>query len=130
MAEREIQNEIRLAISREGLGTTFRNNSGQAWVGQLVSRNGRDIILRDARALHAGLCSGSSDLIGWTPVIYYPGKPVALFTAIEVKSPRGRLTAEQRNFLDQVHAAGGIGIEARSADEAVGAIKEWIQGRS
>lgn len=39
--------------------------------------------------------------------------------AIEVKSRRGRLTDEQRLFLNQVAAAGGISIVARSVDDVM-----------
>lgn len=65
---------------------------------------------------------GGSDLIGWTPVVVTPdmvGRKVAVFTAIEVKAPRGKPTDAQVNFLHQVALAGGIAGIARSADEAV-----------
>ncbi|MEM7046052.1 MAG: VRR-NUC domain-containing protein [Pseudomonadota bacterium] len=59
-----------------------------------------------------GLCPGSSDLIGWMPVTITPemvGKTVAVFLAVEVKGPRGRLSGAQENFLERVKKAGGIG---------------------
>jgi hypothetical protein len=69
-----------------------------------------DIVLRHARPLHAGLCVGSSDLIGWTPVIITPemvGHQVAIFTAIEVKTGVLQATKEQFNFVIAVNKSGG-----------------------
>lgn len=86
----------------------FRNN-----VGRLQARDGRYVTY--------GLCPGSSDLIGWTPVTIthsMVGHTVPLFTAIEVKSPLGRLTSEQSRFLETVRRAGGIGAVVRSEAEA------------
>ena len=58
-----------------------------------------------------GLAPGSSDLIGWTRD--------GVFLAIEVKTPRGRLTAAQAAFLSAVAASGGRAGCARSEDEAL-----------
>ena len=46
------------------------------------------------------------------------GQQVAVFTSIEVKAASGRLRPEQRQWLDAVQAAGGIGGVARSVDDA------------
>lgn len=85
----------------------FRNN-----VGALEDKTGR--------VVRYGLCKGSSDLIGWRTVEVTPdmvGKPVAVFVALEVKD-RGRLTAEQAQFLAVVQSAGGIAAEVRSVEDA------------
>lgn len=66
---------------------------------------------------------GGSDLIGWTPVTITPdmvGRTVAVFTAVEVKTPKGKPTEAQINFLHQVKQSGGIAGIARSADDALG----------
>lgn len=127
MAEHKIQNEIRLALSQAG-ATMFRNNTAMAWVGSKIDRfPGGKILLHDARPLHAGLCEGSSDLIGWTPVEITPdmvGKTLAVFTAVEVKSPTGRPTGPQKNFIDQIQKAGGAAGVARSAEDAREIIEE------
>lgn len=120
MTEAELQREIMKAVTAAG-GRVFRNNTGQGWVGEQTTRGpiegpifgGRIITLRHPRPLHAGLCVGSSDLIGW-----YRGR----FLAIEVKSRRGIVTEEQRNFLDEVNGNGGIGIIARSVDDVLDAL--------
>ena len=69
-------NTLRGILLHCGRGATrlFRNNVAGAWVGQsrrfsraetVVVQPG-DVLIRNARPLHAGLCEGSSDLIGWT----------------------------------------------------------------
>lgn len=101
------------------------------WAGKAVRINATDVLVRDARPLHAGLCEGSSDLIGWKPVLISSamvGQTLAIFTAIEVKSPKGRLTESQRQFIDAINAAGGIAACVRSIDQALGAIRDRDKG--
>ena len=107
MSEQVIQQEIRLAISSP---TTrmFRNN-----VGSLKDENGRRVSF--------GLCAGSSDLIGWLTREITPemvGKKVAVFTAIEIKTAKGRVSKLQQNFINAVRNFGGIAGVARSVDDA------------
>ncbi|HUQ93849.1 MAG TPA: VRR-NUC domain-containing protein [Bryobacteraceae bacterium] len=85
------------------------------WVGIIESRQGDRITLRDARPFHAGLCTGSSDLIGWTPVTVTPemvGRKVAVFTAVEVKGEKGKIRPEQARFNAAVNEAGGVALFA------------------
>ncbi len=63
---------------------------------------------------------GSSDLIGCA----MRGE-VAVFLAVEVKSPTGRATPQQTQFLEAVRQAGGIGILARSVDEFLNQLMLW-----
>ena len=127
MSEHRIQNEIRLAIS--GKATLFRNNVAQAWVGEVYRPNSiqtvtvspADVVIRNARILHAGLCEGSSDLIGWRSLTITPemvGQTVAVFASLEVKSKTGRATAGQKNFCARVTEAGGFAGIVKSPDEA------------
>lgn len=112
-SEAAIQQQIRLALSSAG-AVSFRNNVGS----YMDPKTGRPI--------RYGLCVGSSDLIGWTPVTITPdmvGKTVAVFTACEVKAPGGRATPQQMNFIDQVIRAGGYAGVARSPAEAVALIR-------
>ena len=80
--------------------------------------------LRDAngRPVQFGLAKGSADLIGWTTRTITPdmvGQRVAVFTSIEVKTATGRVSTEQRQWLEAVQAAGGIAGVARSVDDAL-----------
>jgi hypothetical protein len=109
MSEQQIQQHIRLALSR-GPVRLYRNNTGT-----LKDANGRPVSF--------GLCKGSADLIGWTTRTITPdmvGQQVAVFTSIEVKAATGRLRPEQRQWLDAVQAAGGIAGVARSVEDAQG----------
>ena len=107
-SEQSIQQHIRLTCST-GATRLFRNNTGT-----LRDQHGRPVSF--------GLCKGSADLIGWRTVTVTPemvGQQVAVFTSIEVKAASGRLRPEQRQWLDAVQAAGGIGGVARSVADAV-----------
>ena len=80
-----------------------------------------DIVIRKPRPLRAGLCNGSSDLIGWRTITIdesMVGSQVAIFAAVEVKGPRGRASDLQKNFLARVAEAGGIAGIARSPEDA------------
>ena len=120
LSESQIQNRILLECGR-GDTRLFRQNVGQGWVGRLVRRQAGTVEIAAARPLHAGLCEGSSDLIGWRTVEVTPemvGQRLAVFTAIEVKSATGRPTPEQLKFLEAVREAGGVACVARSVEDA------------
>ncbi len=107
MSEQELQQRIRLELGR-GPVRLWRNN-----VGALRDERGRLVTY--------GLCKGSSDLIGLRQLLITPehvGRCVAVFTAIEVKTPAGRVSEEQRRFLQQVEQLGGLAGVARSLQEA------------
>lgn len=129
MFETNLQKLIMLGVSKVGTTTIFRNNVGMGWIGKSkrisqptnVKLMPGDILIQNGRPLHAGLCEGSSDLIGWTERTVTPemvGKKVAIFTAVEVKTDAGRVTAQQLNFISRVRQAGGIAGIARSPEEA------------
>lgn len=112
MSESSLMRSIQLCLSSLGV-RVLRNN-----VGMLEDKQGTKV--------RYGLCVGSSDLIGWYPVTITPemvGKKIAIFTAVEVKTPTGRLTKEQVNFLDAIKSAGGIAFVSRSVEEAERFIK-------
>ena len=119
-SERDTQNRILLSCS-VGDARLFRQNVGQGWAGRLVSTDRGRVTLQNARPLIAGLCVGSSDLIGWRTVTITPdmvGQRLAVFAAIEVKSATGQPTVEQVAFLGAVDQAGGIACVARSVEDA------------
>ena len=126
MKESNLMRLIMIAAGKLRNVRLFRNNTGQAWQGSkkiFEERNGRRIlILYDPRPIDAGLCEGSSDLIGWTTVTVTPemvGQKVAIFTALEVKNEiKSVASAKQINFLTVIRENGGLAGLARSTDEA------------
>lgn len=127
MLERQIQNLIRLEISRLG-AVAFRNNVGLGWVGQVIQRTRDWVKIKYPRPLHAGLCEGSSDLIGFRSIVITPedvGKTVAIFMAVEVKKPGGRRSPKQIDFLEKVSQSGGIAIVAIEPQDIAKGFKQW-----
>ena len=107
MSEQQTQQQILLELTR-GPVRLWRNNTGM-----LLDRQGRPVKF--------GLCKGSSDLIGLRSVTIGPehvGQTLAVFVAVEVKSAKGRTTAEQGAFIEQVTAMGGLAGVARTVGEA------------
>ena len=107
MSEQELQQRIRLQLGSSPV-RLWRNN-----VGALRDERGRLVTY--------GLCKGSSDLIGLRQVLIGPkhlGQTMAVFSAIEVKAPKGRLREEQRSFLELVERFGGYSGVATSVEEA------------
>jgi hypothetical protein len=105
-----LQQHIRLALGTQPGLRLFRNNTGSL----PDPKTGRPI--------QFGLMRGSADLIGWRTVTITPdmvGQQVAVFTSIEVKTPTGRVTPEQRTWLENVMRAGGIAGIARSVADAL-----------
>ena len=130
MSEANIQREIMLRLSRLGC-RLFRVNVGQAWTGNSITKATKkdqhfvlqpgDIVIRKAHPLKTGVPKGYSDLTGWTPLEITAdliGQKVLVFTAIEVKSPNGKPTAEQLNFVNVVESSGGYAGIARGIPDA------------
>jgi hypothetical protein len=122
MTEKNIQSAIMQAVSEAG-GVLFRNNQGTGVTGQII-KSPDGFYVKHGRVVQFGVCNpGGSDLIGWQSVTVTPdmiGKKIAVFVALEVKTPTGKPTPEQMNFIRQVRAAGGFGGIVRNPDEAVG----------
>ena len=119
MTEQSLRKQVQLACSRLG-ARLFRVNTGQAWAGKPVQR-GNVVVLSDAYPIRMGLCTGGSDLIGWTEMTITPemvGSTLAVFTAVELKTGRLAPTREQTAFLGAVERAGGLSGVARTVDEA------------
>jgi hypothetical protein len=107
MSEGHIQDEIRLALSDEPGLVMWRNNVGVA--------EHRGALVR------YGLAVGSSDLIGCLN---------GRFIALEVKTPTGRASPQQRQWLDLVRRHGGFAAIVRSVEDARGAIARARTGAS
>lgn len=107
--ETPIQNKILKDLGGRQDTRLFRNNRGAARA-------------RDGSLVKYGVAPGGSDLIGWRVLTVTPdmiGDRVAVFVAIEVKGPAGRPSENQRNFIDQVKAAGGLAGVAKSTSDAL-----------
>lgn len=111
MNANDLTHLIQLEATRLG-ARIFRNNVGVGWVGKLANgypKNGA-VLLLNARPLHAGLATGSGDLIGLTN----NGR----FISTEIKR-RDRPSKEQLAWLEMVRRQGGIACIAHSVDEFV-----------
>ncbi len=127
MSEIDFMRVCQVEASKLG-ARLFRNNTAVAWVGnlfrsprpvQVIIQPG-DVLLRRARPLHAGLCVGSSDLIGWQTITIRPehvGTQVAVFIAAENKTTTGVASKEQIQFVSAVNAAGGRAAIVRTIPE-------------
>ena len=113
-----------LALGKKTNVRIFRNNIGKCWIGKskmfsqptMVNVKAGDVLIQSARYFDAGLCVGSSDLIGLKSIEITPvmvGTKVAVFTAVEVKTPTGKVSDDQINFINMVNKMGGYGIICR-----------------
>lgn len=124
--ETKIQRRLMLAMSEAG-ATVFRNETGRFWAGRVAHKDHDQVTLQGAVMVPCGLCVGSSDVVGFTPVTITAnmvGQTLAVFTAVEVKTKTGRATKEQLNFIDKVQKAGGFAGIARNDEEALSIIKK------
>lgn len=97
-AERVLQNQIILALSKSGC-LVWNNDTGAI----------KD--QRTGRYVKYGLCVGSSDIVGICP------DGISLFC--EVKTPTGRASQEQRNFIAACRRNGARAGIARSVEDAI-----------
>lgn len=96
LTEQELQNTIRIALSENGF-INFRVNVGK-------------VKTADGRWFDTGLPKGSSDV--WAVKdgkIYF----------LEIKTPKGKATQEQKNFIQQMKQAGCVAGVVRSSTEAL-----------
>lgn len=99
--EHKIQNEIRLALSDSCI--IFRINVGTGYTA-------------DGRYFNIGVPKGFSDLFG-----FRKSDGRAIF--IEVKTAKGKPSAEQVKFLETMQKSGAIAGICRSAEDALKLIK-------
>lgn len=98
MTEHELQQNIRLALGKHGI--VLRLNVGK-------------VRTDDGRYLTTGLPPGTSDLL-------FVGDGRAVF--IEVKTPKGRVSEQQINFINAVNRIGAPNVTAgiaRSVEDAI-----------
>jgi ribosomal protein S19 len=130
VGESTILADIRQSLGMEPNVRMFRNNVSLAWAGrdatratspQVVRLNTGDVVIRNARPLHAGLAVGSADLIGIERVTITPemvGQTIGRFVSLETKSAIGRASTEQKSWARMVAEFGGLSAVVRSVDEA------------
>ncbi len=102
----------------------FRNNVGKGWQGKSSFLDDGSLLIQQPRRVHFGLCKGSSDLIGFRSMTITQkmvGQRVAVFSALEVKTERGKVSDEQNQFIDTVKGLGGLAGVARTLEDA-----NWI----
>ncbi len=100
--EADVQQAIRLALGLEPGLVLWRNNVGAAFHAETK------------RPVQYGVGGvGGSDLIG-----LLNGR----FIALEIKTPTGRIRAEQLGFIECVRANGGFAAIVRSVEDAKAAI--------
>lgn len=108
-SEHATQNDIRNSLCDVGL--FFRANVGTAWASNDIAKLADGtLILRDPRPFSTGLPAGFSDVFGMVPTVITPdmvGQTVAVFTALECKSSKGRARDAQERFVRAVKLAGG-----------------------
>ena len=142
-SEGNVQRAIWLAMG--SVSRLFRLNTGKGWVSGLgpkgVHRLKDGSIHMEAPrpiALGFGLMSGepvkgACDLPGWTEIMITPdmvGRKVPVFTSIEAKATEGgRVSPDQKNWMNQVQSAGGIAGVARSPEEALQIVADWKAAR-
>lgn len=123
--EHDLQNTIRLHVSKTQLGTLFRANVGQGWTGKVqrmhMTPDTNTIMIVNPRPFSTGLPVGFPDLFGFVPVTITPdmvGRQVAVFAAVEVKQKTGRVSVKQRDMLAFLQRQGARAGIARSVDDA------------
>ena len=114
--ETNIQNKCRKAAAQCG-ATLFRNTVGTA-------------ITKDGSFITFGLGVGTSDLIGFVPVVVTPnmvGKKVAIFAGIEIKTPGKKPNDAQQRFIDFVAGHGGLSGYVTSEGELMELILKFVR---
>jgi len=123
MRESDIQNSIRESISRLRIGVSFRTNVGQAWTGdEFQKQSDGNLLIINPRPFKTGLPEGFSDLLIVQSIEITPtmiGQTMARAGFLEIKTPKGKPTDAQLNFIAQMQALGAAAGVARSPDDAL-----------
>lgn len=128
MPESTILKQVMLAGSKRSV--LFRNNVGLFTSHDAVKRalylldcgmvHQAKQALLSSRPVFTGLVKGASDIIGWTPTVITPehvGKTLAVFTALECKTDTGRVSEDQKRFINRVLDSGGYAGVCRKPED-------------
>lgn len=118
MSESDLYPQI-IGAHSHGETRLFRQQSCLAWAGKVLRRTQDTVTLLHPHAIKLGV-PGMADIGGLTSIEITEallGHTLGAYVAIEVKD-RGRLTAEQSDFLTMVRSLGGRAGVARSAEQA------------
>ncbi len=130
MGASELTTRLLIYFSKIG-GRLFRNTTGMGWTSNIKFKMpDGSLILKNPRPLRAGLVTGGSDTIGWTPILITPemvGKTIPVFTAVEVKAGKDRASREQVNFIAEVNTANGIAFILRDETKPEEELNKWKQ---
>lgn len=96
MTEGQLQDRVRLVLGADPVCTFYRNNVGLATTDR-------------GTKIKFGLFPGSADLIGC-----FRGR----FIAVEIKTPDGRQSPDQKLWQGQIESKGGLYFIVRSEDDA------------
>ena len=114
--------DVLLRVSKSNLIRLFRNNIGIAIMGKIKFSPNGDAQVKQPRFIHYGIPGeGGSDLLGYRTLTITPemvGTRIAQFVACELKTPIGKLSPQQENFIRVVNEAGGLGVVVRSVRDA------------
>jgi len=110
-SESDLLARIQMQLSK-GSTRLLRVNAGISWAGRIVHQTQSSITLSPYGAVKLA-DTGVSDLIGFSPL-----GGVAVYTAVEVKAPKGRVRPEQERFIAMVLECGGRAGIARSVEDA------------
>jgi hypothetical protein len=103
MTEAQIEHQIRKVLGAKEDLVLWRNSTGK--------------MKHDKRFVTYGLCPGGADLIGILG-------PYGKFFALEIKTPRGKLSDKQLMFQKLIRSLGGFCDVARSVEEALAAYEK------
>lgn len=120
--ESSLQKDTHITLGSRPDTRLFRNQVGNGWVGNAMRLANGDVLIKGARYITFGLAPHSPDLIGLRTVTITPemvGTQIAVFSAIEMKTAKGRVDPGQRDFVDMLIGRGAYAGIARSVDDAI-----------
>lgn len=104
---------------RKAPGVVFFHPPNEAKRASFKSqRTGRVVCIEGAILKRMGTRRGVSDLCFSIP-------PNGRFAALELKAPGEKPTPDQRDFIEEIKASGGLADWADSVEKAVAILKAW-----